>query len=382
MTIESLRRWGARGLCGIVLVVVAACQPEGAGTAEQADAGPAVDSAAVVASRTEVRIDNALAGWIGSGLSVAPGDHVTLFGHGTIEADGLEFEPRHALWYRIGEDGPATNFAANHETFVAEAGGEVFVALRPVGIYWTDRRGTFPEGVTDAPPVPVTLTVDVVRFDRDAEAALSVLADAGDADAAAALKMIAERKTLPAGFEPLWNLARSNVWASGVGDGRPGLTAATSDDFGIVRKVVDVPLTAATELDFSWRYDALPALGPETEAANHDYLSVALEFDNGQDLTWFWSVSLPEGSHFGCPLPWWDSRETHMVLQSGEAGLGDWHSHTRRVLDDYTLAVSGEPPERIVGIWFIANSVFGRQPGAASFADVVIRDGETQVSAF
>ena len=93
-------------------------------------------------------------------------------------------------------------------------------------------------------------------------------------------------------------------------------------------------------------------------------------------------MSLPEGTHFGCPLPWWDTRETHMVLQSGEDGLGEWHSHTRPVLADYTAAVAAEVPQRIVAVWFIANSVFGRQPGAASFADVVIRNGDDQLSVF
>ena len=79
---------------------------------------------------------------------------------------------------------------------------------------------------------------------------------------------------------------------------------------------------------------------------------------------------------------WWDSRETHYVLQGAEAPLGEWTTHTRNVLADYTSAVGREAPTRIVGVWFIANSLFGRQRAAASFANVVIRDGERQVSVF
>jgi hypothetical protein len=41
---------------------------------------------------------------------------------------------------------------------------------------------------------------------------------------------------------------------------------------------------------------------------------------------------------------------------------------TRNVLADYTTAVGREPPKRIVGVWFIGASVFGRQRAAASFA--------------
>jgi hypothetical protein len=365
-----------------LLLALAGCQPEApdSGDAASAEASPA--GGAAIASRTRVEIDNALAGWIGSGVMVSPGDELTLFGHGEIEADGLRLEPRHALWYRLGENGPATNFASNHETFTATEAGELFLTARPSGVYWTDRRGTFPPGVTDGAPVPIALAVDVVRFEGSAGEGLAAMAESGDAPAAAALAMIAERKMLPEGFEPYWNLARSNVWEAGADPGRPGITGRTTDDFGIVRKPVDVVLGPETALEFSWRYRALPALGPETEVANHDYLSIALEFDNGQDLTWFWSVSLPEGSHFGCPLPWWDSRETHVVVQSGEPGLGEWHSHERPVLADYTMAVAGEAPERIVAVWFIANSVFGRQPGEASFADVTIRNGDERTAVF
>ncbi len=335
-----------------------------------------------IAAQADVAIDNAMAGWLPSGLRVAKGDEVALFADGDLEADGVVFEPRHLLWYRVGDDGDATNFAANQETFVAPVGGEIFLTLRPSGLYWPDRRGTYPEGFIAASPVPVDFHVRLVRFSGTAAQGVSEMAASGDPAATAALAVIAARKPLPAGFEPLWYLARSNVWADGASDGRPGISADTDDDFGIVKKALDIRLTPTTEITFQWRYDAVPALGPETEAGFHDYVSIAVEFDNGQDLTWMRSVSLPAGSHFHCPLPWWDTRETHFVLQSGAAGLGEWSSHTRNVLADYEAAVGRDPPSRIVGVWFIGNSVFGRRRAAASFADVAIIDGDQRVNIF
>ena len=335
-----------------------------------------------VAERSRTIIDNAMGGWVASGVFATAGDEITLFGNGSLIADGLNIEPRHVLWYRIGEDGEATNFAANQETFTAPSDGEVFLTLRPTGVYWPDTRGTYPEGFTDAPAVPVDFSVDLVRFSGQATDGLSILAASGDAAAAAALATIANRKSLPDGFEHLGFLSRANVWADGAIDGRPGITAQTDDDFAIVRKALDIPLTASTEFSFDWRYDAVPALGPETDPAFHDYLSIAIEFDNGQDLTWMWSASLPADTHFTCPLPWWDSRETHFVLQSGSTGLGEWFSHNRNVLADYRLSVAGDPPTRIVGVWFIGVSLFGRQPAAASFADVAIVDGARRVAVF
>ena len=325
--------------------------------------------------RVSVTINNAKAGWLATGLSVSSGETVALFGSGTWDAGGLTMEPRHLLWYRVGEYGAAYNFSANQEIFTADASGQIFVTLRPLGVYWEDVRGPYPHGFSSAPPLPVAMSVTAIKLDRPAEDALAALASSGDADARRALEVIEQRRTLPEGFVYLPYLGRSNVWAAGTVDQRAGIRAETSDDAGIVKLPLDIPLSEDTEFSFAWRYDSLPALGPETEAQFHDYISIALEFDNGQDLTWMWSRELPPGTHFSCPLPWWDARETHYVLQSGRAGLATWQQHTRNVLADYRESISVPAPSRIVGIWFIANSLFGRQVAAASFSDVRVVDG-------
>jgi hypothetical protein len=41
----------------------------------------------------------------------------------------------------------------------------------------------------------------------------------------------------------------------------------------------------------------------EDTLPTHDYLSVAVEFENGQDLSYFWSAALPPESNFRCPIP-------------------------------------------------------------------------------
>lgn len=370
---------------GFLIAVVAL-----SGCGDQTDPGP-TDQAAdthsdlpgeITMDRGTVEISNAMSGWLHTGLDIKSGDSVALFATGAWEVDGLIFQPRHMLWYRIGDNGTAWNFAADQEFFVADSEGELSITLRPIGVYWDDARGTYPPGFSQAPPVPVQTAVEAVRFQRPLEAGLRALAEAGDANAQAALKTLASQRALPDGFFYLPYLGRSNVWAAGSTDGRNGIQAQTTDDVGIVKLPLDIPLTEDTRFSFEWRYDALPALGPETEAQFHDYLSIALEFDNGQDLTWMWSPELEAGIHFGCPLPWWDSRETHYVLTGGQENLGTWESHTRAVLADYRESIKVAEPTRIVGIWFIANSIFGRQPGAASFANVSIGDGESTTVVF
>lgn len=347
-----------------------------------ADAKAAALPADPVAGRVHVKLENAMAGWVPSGLTVSAGDEVAIFADGRLEALGLSFQPQFVIWYRVGEDGNAENLAANHDTFVAQSPGEIFVTIRPPGMYWSDRRGTYPEGFDTSPPVPVDFELDLIRFTGSAADGLSALAAQGDPVAATALASLATRKSLPRGFEPLWNIGASNVWADGAGEGRPGITADTSDDSSIVKLPLDIPLTQNTQISFDWRYDAVPALGPETEQQFHDYLSIAIEFDNGQDLTWLRAAHLEPGTQFHCPLAWWDTRETHYVLEGAQAPLGQWSSHKRSILADYTSAVGLEAPTRIVGVWFIANSLFGGQRAAASFANVEIVDGETRTRVF
>ena len=62
----------------------------------------------------------------------------------------------------------------------------------------------------------------------------------------------------------------------------------------------------------------------------HDYLSVALEFDDGQDLTWYWSSALPLGFAYRCPLKHWRHRETHVVARTGAADLGGLSTRSGR----------------------------------------------------
>jgi hypothetical protein len=196
-----------------------------------------------------------------------------------------------------------------------------------------------------------------------------------------ALHELNNPKALPDGFSYLWYLGQSEVFDRFDDGRRSGVHGYAANDYGIIKKEVDLPLTADTEIDFDWLFSKLPADGPETEAQYHDYLSIAVEFENGQDITWFWSRFLEDGLGFRCPLSWWDERETHVVLQTGTEDLGKWHSHKRNILADYIEHVGGEVPERIVGVWFIAASL-SETPADAKFANVTLTGSGPDVTVF
>jgi hypothetical protein len=115
----------------------------------------------------------------------------------------------------------------------------------------------------------------------------------------------------------------------------------------------------------------------EDSGPSHDYLSIAVEFANGLDLTYYWSKALPIGTHYWCPLPNWRKREHHVVIRSGAAGLGEWHAE-RRDLHTDALRYLGAHPGDVVRVWLIAVSIFKRQTGVCTYSDIRLSGGGEQ----
>jgi len=97
-------------------------------------------------------------------------------------------------------------------------------------------------------------------------------------------------------------------------------------------------------------------------------------FDNDQVLCYMWSATLPIGTVFQCPQPRWKDRETHLVMHSGAAELGQWLNEERHLLADYARLKQGPLPKAIKQVWFIAGSAQQGPPGAISFRDVSLGD--------
>jgi len=118
---------------------------------------------------------------------------------------------------------------------------------------------------------------------------------------------------------------------------------------------------------------------PEDIVPTHDYLSIAVEFDNGLDLTYMWSAALPEDTIFQCPLAWWDERETHWVVRT-KKDVGRWLSEERSIKKDYERAIGGDVPAKVVQVWLIANSLFQRGTGKCDYRAIRLTDGEDVLS--
>jgi len=242
---------------------------------------------------------------------------------------------------------------------------------------WADKHGARLQSDDVYEGVTGELWVLAIRWACPAVEGLKLLKAAGDFEGRVAdeLERLAAGDRTPPGWHYLWHLGPGEIYEIQKGEGGVDcIRCTTHADAGILQKEVDWPLDEDVEISWRWRIDALPSTLREDTLASHDYLSLAVEFEDGKDITYYWSRSLPVGRGYWCPLPNWQHKEFHVVVRSGADGLGEWQPERRRLLADYR-AYMGEPPSRITRVWLIACSVFQRGRGLCDYADIVLHHG-------
>lgn len=336
-----------------------------------------------IRSSVVLRLDAEQPGWIETGIGLESGEEVSLLSDGVIwlsrEYD-IQVRGNAALWHKIG-DGKIAKSAGRTTTFRADRSGSLRLACRLAG-HWLDDTGVLDP---DAPSMPMegALTVGVVVWRGEATDGLGRLAEVDEtALAGAELARIESSRPLPDGWDHLWRVGRTDIFCEAIDeDGGAALLCDCRADSGIIKYPVDVELDDSTRLTWKWAMRKLPSPNPENSLMTHDYMSIAVEFENGQDLTYFWSSSLPLETSFRCPIPGWEKRETHIVVRTGGEDIGRWVSDGRPILDDYRRAVGAEHPGKIVGVWIIALSPFQRRNGVAAFRGIALASsaGETKI---
>jgi len=321
--------------------------------------------------------------WTPSGIELSAGDRISVFsaGRASITADPNVWVGSHfALWMRIGLEGEVFRAPGRSYTFTVGAGDQLYLSNLFPGD-WADRHGALATSPRAYERVAGTLAVLVVRWRIEPRTGLDRLARDGSAGAAI---MRAEADRLknpgarPAGWRYLWSIGDSGIFDSGQGAaGEPIIRCRVRDDAAILQRPVRLKFDPAVKLRWSWKIDALPSARREDAVASHNYLSVAVEFDNGQDLTYMWSAAMAPESSFRCPISRWNGRETHMVVRSGTERLGELVSEERNVWDDYRRAI-GTPPAAIVAVWLIAVSIFAHTTAYCEYSALeLVRNGHS-----
>lgn len=293
--------------------------------------------------------------WHDSGLQVNAGDRIRYSASGRLFLSRpleVSMGPRTCVWYRVGDE-PIARLTSEDGIITATQAGPLRLQAALPGAFGS------PNGETSSESPPPPMSGDVLVKLAVTNAVLAPLAEA------------------PEGWRYLWRIGEASIFKSCDED--HSLCCDTHGDVGILQHAIDRPLTDGLRLHWDWLVDELPSRLPEHVQPTHDYLSIAVEFDNGLDLTYMWSCGLPAGTIFQCPLPWWDQRETHWVLRTPADGLGQWISESRGIKEDYRRAIGGPLPIRIVAIWLIANSAFQSGQGRCRYRKIVLEDGAGRV---
>lgn len=320
--------------------------------------------------------------WFGSGITLEAGEEITVFAEGRVYANkalDIWLEPTMQLWFKLGDDGDIFRGTRQSHSFSANKSAELLL-----GNYfpndWQDLQGQRQQDDKIYQSNSGETRILIIRWQGKAVEGLEALLAKGDSDGRIAneLQRLSAAPTAPTGWHYLWNLGPAEIYQQ-QDNSEHGtcIRCHTHKNVGILQYPLDIALDEHCEISWQWLLQQLPATLREDSLPSHDYLSLAVEFDNGRDISYYWSNNLAEGYGFDCPLPNWQGKEYHVVVRSGQQGLGQWLGERRNLYSDYQHYM-GTPPKRIVAVWLIANSIFMRGHGICEYADIVLHHNNQQ----
>ncbi len=315
--------------------------------------------------------------WIDSGIVAKKGQSITFMLNGGLNFGHFHVQPGTAFWVGFGQKKPMYITGSNTGTVTVPVSGPVYFARALAE--WKDPQGELFTPVEHYQAVKGAIQILSVVWRNDPKIAMHKMLDNGINHPlfTTEAQRLKSPTVLPEGWKNLWMFGDNGIFQS-ANKGKQ-INVFTHKNVGILQKDVSFPLVKDSRIDWQWMIETLPSVKPEDAAHTHDYLSIAVEFDDGQDLTYMWSSSLPEGKHFRCPLPRWDLIETHMVIHNDAALLGKWLNESRNIYADYHKMIGGDA-KKITRIWFIANSLFQGGFGTGAFKNINLYNDNKAVS--
>ncbi len=330
----------------------------------------------VGATVAQVRVDARSRPWTPTGLVVEKGATITWLADGDswiATRRGPHLDAALQLRVRTDVSSPALDGTGPTFTAVARHGGPIEVcSLFPGELRDSGERVSYDRMMPRAVfrgGFDVVLAVWDSATDVDAR-----LAEAASHDPTGLCRRELERIRAPIASPVGWK-PHDHVPLAGLHRERGGtIDVNCHGRVEIVCREVRAPLTETLGLRWRWRMNQLPATRAEDTILTHDYMSVAVEFDDGRDLSYHWSVALPNETCYRCPLPHWREREWHLVVRSGSAGLGEWHAEERTLARDRARAIPCTAPHEVVRVWLIVTCLASGGEARGSYADIEMVD--------
>lgn len=350
--------------------------------------GPQLDIAPAAAALrrsgadvAQVRVDARSEPWTSTGLVATQGAPITWLANGDSwigSRRGTHLDAALQLRVRTGVAGPAVAGTGATFTTAASHNGPIeLCALFPGELRGSEERVEYDRTLPRA-LFRGGFDVAVAAWPSGTDVGAR-LADAAEQDPTGLcrreLKRLRDPIAPPAGWEPHQHVPLAGLHHQHDGE----VSVLSRGRVEIVCCTARAPLTEALRLRWRWRMDQLPARRAEDTLLTHDYMSVAVEFDDGRDLSYHWSVALPKETSYRCPLPHWRKREWHLVVRSGSVGLGEWHHEERALAPDRAKAIGGATPREVVRVWLIVTCASQGGEARGSYADIALVDRDATV---
>lgn len=308
--------------------------------------------------------------WKDINLTLKKGQQVTFLLGGRVW-----FSKEHDIWLEPGTSfnarskgkRPLYNPMNNTGTMIASHDGPIEIARGMAE--WNNEDGDLWTPEKDYKKVIVKIYGIALVWKGEALKGLKSLYANGDVGGVigAEIGRLESNRKLPEGWKNFYAATPGPLIFNDLGNGEIGVQA--QKNAGILQRDVDIELKPGVKLNWRWIIDELPSIQKENQLLTHDYLSIGAEYDDGQDLTYLWSHSLPVGEVFRCPFPRWTPVETHMIIKSGTKEIGNWFNEERDLFADYHTHIGG-PAKKIKRVWLLGVSLFQRRHGACRFADI------------
>lgn len=315
--------------------------------------------------------------WVDSQIVLEPGDSITVFAAGRLlfsKAMEISLGTQTCIWYRIGA-GNINRFSNNFELITSDQSGPLYFCVAEPGAFKS------PVGDPNENRLPYKKAGDIelrlIRWAQEPKLSIKAAAELEPSIFGELYKSLNTCKELHH-WRHLWRTGKSDIFSVDEKDG--SISCRTHGDIGIIQYPVDIPLDKNLSLSWSWLVKELPSTISEQIRHTHDYLSIAVEFDDGLDLTYMWSSTLEKDTVFQCPLPWWDQRETHWVLRNAQDGTERWFDEQRYLLEDYQQAIGQSVPTRVVSVWLIAGSRWQHLRGSCQYRAIKLANAEQTIT--
>ena len=344
---------------------------------------PADVRSRALADARVVRLPGNVPPWTDTGLRIARGDEVTILAEGKIVTSpeaGLWYRPRFALWARVGERGPIWTGTRDTQSFRASSDGALELAVyngewkSPDGCSRRRSRRTRPPAARSrrwSCTGAARRAPDSRRLERAAP---------GEPLIAAELERLRAPALRPGGWSYLWFLGQSEMFRAARDDGRHQIACRCDDDVAILRRPVDLPLAADTEISWRWKIDRAP-VARRGRHAPVSRLPVGRARVRERPRSVLVLELEPAGRDAASPVRFRSGTRARRTSRCARAATG-WDSGSAsgaRVVADYARAIGGPAPKRIVAVWLIAVSLFQHGQGVADFAEIEVRTGDERV---